>query len=130
MDDTGHATVTVNRNTGMGVPIAFRQEGWDVVIHAFGGGWKGADGSPRWNEQHIATDPDKISIYWAADNGDGDDVPWRANLVYEIYRNGEYVASVAVNLMLISSLEGDTLTYEASVIGFGEDGPYSYSGLG
>ena len=126
LDDTGHATVTVDRTTGMGVPISFRQAGYDVVIHAFGGGWKNADGSPRWNEQHIATNPDEISVYWAADNGDGDDVPMHANLVYEIYRDGEYVASVAVNLTLISSIEDDTLTYEASVIAFGEDGPYSY----
>jgi hypothetical protein len=126
LDDTGRTTVTVDRDTGMGVPIAFRQKGMEVVIHAFGGGWKNADGSPRWNEQYIKTSPDEVSLYWAADNGDGDDVPGRANLICEIHRDGEYVASVAVNLTFVSSIEGETLTCEASEAGYGRDGPYSY----
>jgi hypothetical protein len=140
LDDTGHATVTVDRDTGMRVPIAFRVEGYDVVIHAFGGGWRAADGSYLWNEQYIATGSDEASVYWAADNGDGDDVPQHANLVYEIYRNEEYVASVTVTFTLVISTEetetldneggaDGILTYEASVSRFGQNGPYSYSDL-
>jgi hypothetical protein len=126
LDETGHAAVTVDRDTGMGVPIAFPQGDYDTVIRAFGGGWKTADGSDLWNEQYIAAGSDEPGVYWAADNGDGGGVPSNAHLVYEIYRNGEYVASVAIKLTLVNSEEGGTLTYEASIAGFGTDGPYSY----
>ena len=129
LDETGHATVTVDRDTGMGVPIAFRQEGYDVVIHAFGGSWKAADGSYLWNEQYIATGSDEADVYWTA-LIIGNEVSKGANLVYEIYSDGAYVASVVVRLSLISSTEGDTLTYEASVAAFGEDGPYNYRDFG
>jgi len=126
LDETGHATVTVDRDTGMGVPIAYGQEGYDVVIHAFGGGWKNADGSGRWNEQYITTGLEDTGVYWAADNGDGDDIPIAAALVYEIYKDGVCVACVAVALVLQSPEDEDTLTYSAFVFGFGEGGPYSF----
>ncbi len=130
LNDTGQATLTVDRDTGMGVLITFNAEGCDVVIHAFGGSWKAADGSYLWNEQYITSGPGETNVYWAADNGDGDDVPQNANLVYEIYKDGVYTASVAIRLSLVSSAESATLTYEASVYRYGDDGPYSYSGLG
>ncbi|MEL7603997.1 MAG: PASTA domain-containing protein, partial [Bacillota bacterium] len=125
LGDSGYAEFTLNRDTGIGIPLALRQEGWEVLVHAYGGCLKDEDGAYLYGRVSFDSEPGEPAVYWTPFHEEWDDIPERAVLAYYIYHDGEFVACVGIGLKLISNADGDTLTYSARPVAFGEDTTYN-----
>lgn len=125
LGESGYAEFTLDREIGIGIPLELRQEGWEVLVHAYGGSLKDENGSYLYGRVSFNSDPNNPTVYWTPFLEEWDDIHERAILAYYIYHDGEFVACVGIGLKLISDTEGDTLTYSARPVAFGEDTTYN-----